>query len=196
VRNYLFSNFILLLLHQFCCTHATIAVAPIKVKQSHYLPQRHWGERRKSYYSFLTLALDGGGGQRHAAAAIYPQETTPSTQWIGGWVDLTAGLDIEARGKIIYLCRTEPQSYTIGKLFIFKTCKKLLNNIWSKTFMATQISKIFSGYQFCQLVKSHCRFTEHLSLSSRLLTWLLESGSKVTSEAPMVGAEMALKCDF
>jgi hypothetical protein len=48
----------------------------------------------------LTSALEGVNGQRHAPAALYPQERTslaPHTHWIGGWVELRAGLDPEAR---------------------------------------------------------------------------------------------------
>jgi hypothetical protein len=43
----------------------------------------------------------GVSGQRHAPAAIY----TPGTHCTGGWVGLRAGLDTEARGKILCLCR-------------------------------------------------------------------------------------------
>jgi hypothetical protein len=32
-------------------------------------------------------------------------ERTPGTNWIGGWVGLRAGLDTEARGKILFLFR-------------------------------------------------------------------------------------------
>jgi hypothetical protein len=34
-----------------------------------------------------------------------PGERTPVTHWIGGWVDHRAGLDAEARGKILCHCR-------------------------------------------------------------------------------------------
>jgi hypothetical protein len=34
-----------------------------------------------------------------------PGEIAPSTHCIGGWVGPRAGLDVEARGKILYLCR-------------------------------------------------------------------------------------------
>jgi hypothetical protein len=34
-----------------------------------------------------------------------PGERTPGTHWIGGWVGHRAGLDAEARGKILCLCR-------------------------------------------------------------------------------------------
>jgi hypothetical protein len=50
-------------------------------------------------YSFLTTALGGVSGQRHAPAALYPRERAPGTHWTGGWVGLRAGLDTEARGK-------------------------------------------------------------------------------------------------
>jgi hypothetical protein len=44
-------------------------------------------------------------GQLHDTAALYHRERIPGTHWIGGWVGLRAGLDTEARGKIICLCR-------------------------------------------------------------------------------------------
>jgi hypothetical protein len=37
--------------------------------------------------------------QRHAPAALYPRERTPSAHWIEGWVSLRAGLRTEAGGK-------------------------------------------------------------------------------------------------
>jgi hypothetical protein len=42
-------------------------------------------------------------GQRHAPAAIYPRERTPDTHWMGGWVGPRAGLNTQARGKILSL---------------------------------------------------------------------------------------------
>jgi hypothetical protein len=60
-----------------------------------------WRERRYSSYSFLTSALDGVSGQRHAPAALCPGERTPGTHCTGGWVGLTVGLDTEVRGKIL-----------------------------------------------------------------------------------------------
>jgi hypothetical protein len=45
-------------------------------------------------------------GQRHAPAALYPRGKDPSgTHCTGGWVGPRAGLDTEARGKILCLCR-------------------------------------------------------------------------------------------
>jgi hypothetical protein len=47
----------------------------------------------------------GVNGQHHAPAAFYPWEKFPGTHWTGGWVGPKAGLDAEARGKILCLCR-------------------------------------------------------------------------------------------
>jgi hypothetical protein len=46
----------------------------------------------------------GISGQSHAQAALYPQRKDPGTRWLGGWVGPRAGLDAEARGKILCLC--------------------------------------------------------------------------------------------
>jgi hypothetical protein len=47
----------------------------------------------------------GVSGQHHAPAALYPLERTPGTHCTGDWVGPRAGLDAEARKKILYLCR-------------------------------------------------------------------------------------------
>jgi hypothetical protein len=47
----------------------------------------------------------GLSAQRHAPAVLNPRERSPGTHWIVGWVSLRAGLDTEAREKIICLCR-------------------------------------------------------------------------------------------
>jgi hypothetical protein len=76
-----------------------------KVKLVSY---RHAGEKRErnySSYSFLTSALDGVSGQRHGPAALYPGERVPDTHWTGVWVGLRAGLNTEAREKILCICR-------------------------------------------------------------------------------------------
>jgi hypothetical protein len=44
---------------------------------------------------FLTLALVGGECSASRAGHITPREKAPGTYWIGGWVDLRAGLDDE-----------------------------------------------------------------------------------------------------
>jgi hypothetical protein len=38
-------------------------------------------------------------GVRHPAA-LYPRERTFDTHWIGGWVDLRAGQNTEARASV------------------------------------------------------------------------------------------------
>jgi hypothetical protein len=44
----------------------------------------------------------GVSGQRHASAALYPRgKDPPGTHCTGGWVGPRAGLDTEARGKIL-----------------------------------------------------------------------------------------------
>jgi hypothetical protein len=47
----------------------------------------------------------GVSGQRHAPAALLPPGKDPGTDWTGGWVGPRAGLDTEARGKILCPCR-------------------------------------------------------------------------------------------
>jgi hypothetical protein len=53
-------------------------------------PCRHQEEEEVYLLLFLTSALYGVSGQRHAAAALYPRERTPFTYWRGDWV----GLDV------------------------------------------------------------------------------------------------------
>jgi hypothetical protein len=77
---------------------------PLIVKQEKLSLYRHEGdkgERKYSSYSFLTSALDGVSGQRHAPASIYPRKTTPSTHLIGGSVGLRADLDTQATENIL-----------------------------------------------------------------------------------------------
>jgi hypothetical protein len=53
----------------------------------------------------------GVSGQRHVPAALYPGERTPGTHCTGSWVGLRAGLETEARGKILLpLLGIEPRS--------------------------------------------------------------------------------------
>jgi hypothetical protein len=53
-----------------------------KVNLSHYNLWRCMGERRYSFYSFLTSALDAVSGQRYAPAALYPRY--PLDRRLGG----------------------------------------------------------------------------------------------------------------
>jgi hypothetical protein len=47
---------------------------------------------------FLTSALDGGQRSTSRPGRFNPPEIAPGTQWIGGWVDASAGLeDVEKR---------------------------------------------------------------------------------------------------
>jgi hypothetical protein len=74
----------------------------LKLKLSHYTPRISWGERRYSSYSFSTSALDGGEWSASLPGrASAPGERTPSTHCTGGLVGPRAGLDTEARGKIL-----------------------------------------------------------------------------------------------
>jgi hypothetical protein len=92
----------------------------VKVNQSHYTPWRRRRERKYSSYSFLTLALDGVSGQRHAWPRFTPGERTPGTHYTGGWVGPRAGLDTEARGKILCLCRGKCCNLVNWKMMIWK----------------------------------------------------------------------------
>jgi hypothetical protein len=61
------------------------------------------GDRRYSFHSFLTCALERGEWSV-SLAALYPAERAPGTHCTGGWVGPRAGLDAEVRGKILCLC--------------------------------------------------------------------------------------------
>jgi hypothetical protein len=51
--------------------------------------------KKYSYYSYLTLALDGVNGQRNAPITLYPRRKGPGTSCIRGWVGLKAGIVTE-----------------------------------------------------------------------------------------------------
>jgi hypothetical protein len=42
---------------------------------------------------FLTSALVGGEWSASLPGRFTPEERTPDTHWLGGWVDLSAGID-------------------------------------------------------------------------------------------------------
>jgi hypothetical protein len=70
-----------------------------------------WGERRYSSYSFSTSALDGGEwSASRPGRAFTPGERAPGTHWTRGWVGPRAGLNTEARGKILCPPGIEPRS--------------------------------------------------------------------------------------
>jgi hypothetical protein len=54
-----------------------------------------WGERKYSYYSFLTLALDGSEWLASRSGSALPWERTPGTRFTGCWVGPRACLDTE-----------------------------------------------------------------------------------------------------
>jgi hypothetical protein len=61
-----------------------------------------WGKRMYSSCSFSTSALDGGEWSASRPGRVFtPGERTPGTHCTGGWVGLRAGLDTEARGKVL-----------------------------------------------------------------------------------------------
>jgi hypothetical protein len=68
-----------------------------KVKLSRYIHEGGKGKRKYISYSFLTSTLDWVSGQRHSRPRFTAGERTCGTLSTGGWVGLTAGLDIQAR---------------------------------------------------------------------------------------------------
>jgi hypothetical protein len=73
-----------------------------------------WGERMHSSYSFTTSALDGGEwSASRPGRALPPGERIPGTHCTGGWVGPRAGLDTEARRKILCPCRGSNPDRTV-----------------------------------------------------------------------------------
>jgi hypothetical protein len=61
-----------------------------------------WGERMYSSYTFTTSALGRGEWSASRPGRDFTLgERTPGTHCTGGWVGPRAGLDTEARGKIL-----------------------------------------------------------------------------------------------
>jgi hypothetical protein len=52
---------------------------------------------------FLTSALVGGEWSKSRPGRFTPGERAPRTHWIGGWVDLRAGLDDLEKRKLLTL---------------------------------------------------------------------------------------------
>jgi hypothetical protein len=120
------------------------------VKLSHYHHAGAKGTRRYSSYTFLTSTLGGMSGRRHASAALYPWERTPSTHWIGGWVSLRAGLDTQARVKIPCLCWGLNPSHPI--------CSRLL--IRFKAHEKYYISKLNCLLYQCNNTNATCKVSK------------------------------------
>jgi hypothetical protein len=62
------------------------------------------GERKYSYYSSLTSALDGSERSVSGSGHALRWGKNPCTHGIGGWIGHRAGLNTEAKGKILCLC--------------------------------------------------------------------------------------------
>jgi hypothetical protein len=96
------------------------------------LPCRCQENRMYSSYSFLTSALDGDDWSVSCPGHALPPGKDPSTHWIRGWVGVRAGLNTEARGKILCLCQgSNPSppvySQTIYILSYSSSCKYVSN---------------------------------------------------------------------
>jgi hypothetical protein len=100
----------------------------VKVKAVPLLPCRHQGGEGYSSNPFLTSALDGS--EWHTPAVLYPQESTPSTHWIGGWVGLRAGLDTEVRGESF--ASAKDQTLAVQSVDVCKILTPLLIIIHSR----------------------------------------------------------------
>jgi len=75
------------------CVHVTVVATE---KYSHWdsVGALRSKEEEEIYLcSFLTTALEGGEGQCHALASLYPQEKN-RTHCTGGWVGIRAVLDM------------------------------------------------------------------------------------------------------
>jgi hypothetical protein len=56
--------------------------------------EAHFGDRRYSFYSLLTSALEGGEwSASRPGRGLPPGKEPPGTHCIGGWVGPRAGLD-------------------------------------------------------------------------------------------------------
>jgi hypothetical protein len=86
----------------------------------------------------------GVSGQRLAQAAIYPRGKDPSTHWIENWVGPRAGLDAEARRKIICPCRgLSPVLQSVGRHYTDGTTGTPSDNISAKKYGAVFVKYFF-----------------------------------------------------
>jgi hypothetical protein len=78
----------------------------LKLKLSHYTPRRRLGGEEVQLLLILDLGTRWGWVVSVTPRPRFnPRERTPSTNCTGGWVGPRAGLDAEATGKILFLCR-------------------------------------------------------------------------------------------
>jgi hypothetical protein len=82
-----------------------------KVKLSHYTPRRRLGVEEIQLLFFLDLGTRWGCVVSFTPRPLFsPGERTPGTHCTGGWVGPGAGMDTEAREKILSpLPRIEPR---------------------------------------------------------------------------------------
>jgi hypothetical protein len=78
----------------------------LKLLLSHYTLRRRLGERRYSFYSFLTSVLDRGEWSASRPGRALASGKGPPVLIVqeAGWA--SAGLDTEARGEFLCLCRS------------------------------------------------------------------------------------------
>jgi hypothetical protein len=61
----------------------------------------------------------GVSGHRHAPTALYSVEMTPGTHCVRGWKSFRAGLDTEAKGRILYLCRGLNRGHSVCSQILY-----------------------------------------------------------------------------
>jgi hypothetical protein len=140
--------------HKLFCNVNQVAIPAevSKVKQSLYTPWRRLGERRYSSYSFSTSALDGGEwSASRPGRAFTPGERTPGTHCTGGWVSPRAGLDTEARGKILCPCQgsnpDRPVVQPVVRHLQNKCIRQILIRCWwgRKLLLSLPLGRVLSG---------------------------------------------------
>jgi hypothetical protein len=62
---------------------------------------------------FVTSALDRGEWLASRPGRFTPEERTSGIHWIGGWVDVRAGLDALEKRKVLLLPGVEPRPVAI-----------------------------------------------------------------------------------
>jgi hypothetical protein len=93
----IFHIFVLPRLNEYTTIHSVYIL--VKAKLPLYVMQG------PSSYSFFTSALDSASGQRDAPAALYPLVKDHRYPLYRRLLGLRSGLDTEARGKLLRLCR-------------------------------------------------------------------------------------------
>jgi len=68
-------------------------------------PSRDSNPRAEIKLHILTLALDGGEWSASWPRPLYRRKITPSSHWIGGWLDPRTGLGVVPKRKIPSVCR-------------------------------------------------------------------------------------------